>query len=451
MPTAVVLFTRDLRVHDHPALAEAVRRADSVVPLFVLDEAITGSGFAAPNRMGFLHQSLTDLRESLRSRGGDLVLRRGDVVTETVALAKDVGADTVYASADVTAFAQRRERRLREACEGERIAVELRAGVTVLPAGAVRTGTGQYFKMFTPYFNAWSRAPWRDVVPAPSAVRLPPKLAAGRLPSFQDMVGGERSPQVAPGGETEGRARVGRWTRSALARYDDLHDDLPGDGTSRLSPYLHFGCVSPLELAARLRGERAADPFVRQLCWRDFHHQCTADFPAIGGRDMRPRGDRWHRGGSELEAWKQGLTGYPIVDAGMRQLLAEGWMHNRARLVTASFLTKTLYQDWRLGAEHFLHWLVDGDIANNSANWQWVAGTGTDTRPNRILNPLRQAERFDPDGEYVRRYVPELTDVKGRAANMPWTLPEQERAGLDYPDRIVDHEEGARAFREHRG
>jgi deoxyribodipyrimidine photo-lyase len=450
MQTAVVLFTRDLRVHDHPALAEAVREAENVVPLFVLDTAITGGSYAAPNRMGFLHQSLTDLQETLRSRGGDLVLRRGDVVDETVALARQVGAGAVYASADVTGYAQRRAQRLREACAQDRIGVELRSGVTVLPPGAVRTGAGEYFKMFTPYFNAWSRSRWRDIIPAPRAVRLPSSLAVGRLPAFDDLVTGERSPQVAPGGETEGRALVSRWNRSGLAGYEDMHDDLPGEGTSRLSPYLHFGCVSPLELAARLRGNAVAEPFVRQLCWRDFHHQCTAEFPAIARRDMRPRGDRWHRSGDDLQAWKQGRTGYPIVDAGMRQLLAEGWMHNRARLVTASFLTKTLYQDWRLGAEHFLHWLVDGDIANNSANWQWVAGTGTDTRPNRILNPLRQAERFDPDGEYVRRHVPELAEVKGRVVHTPWTLPEQDRAGLDYPDRIVDHEEGARAFREHR-
>jgi deoxyribodipyrimidine photo-lyase len=187
--------------------------------------------------------------------------------------------------------------------------------------------------------------------------------------------------------------------------------------------------------------------FIRQLAWRDFHHQVLAARPETVSVDYRTRHDRWRRDEKAAQAWRDGLTGYPIVDAGMRQLRAEGWMHNRARLITASFLTKTLYLDWRIGARHFFDLLVDADVANNQLNWQWVAGTGTDTRPNRVLNPLRQAQRYDPTGDYVRRYLPELRDVPGSAVHEPWKLDPHHRSRLNYPDPIIDLHEGAERFR----
>jgi deoxyribodipyrimidine photo-lyase len=236
------------------------------------------------------------------------------------------------------------------------------------------------------------------------------------------------------------------WLGSAVTGYADGHDDLAGDRTSRLSPYLHLGCLSAAELAAAAGRSRGAYEFTRQLAWRDFNLQLLAARPEIAREDYRPRGDSWRHDEEDLAAWEEGRTGYPIVDAAMRQLRREGWIHNRGRLIAASFLTKTLYLDWRLGARHFLRHLVDGDIANNQLNWQWVAGTGTDTRPSRVLNPLRQAERYDPDGRYVRRYVPELAGVDGPAVHTPWTLPARVRAGLDYPQPIVDLAEGRRRF-----
>ena len=205
-----------------------------------------------------------------------------------------------------------------------------------------------------------------------------------------------------------GRRRLDAWLDDGLARYVELADDLAADATSRLSPYLHFGCVSAGEVVARALEREGAEPFVRQLCWRDFNHQLLAARPELARDDLRPRSAAWRDDDEGFEAWREGRTGYPLVDAGMRQLMAEGFMHNRARLVAGSFLTKHLGIDWRRGAEHFFEQLVDGDVANNTANWQWVAGTGTDTRPNRRLSPSRQAERFDPDGAYVRRYLPEL-------------------------------------------
>jgi deoxyribodipyrimidine photo-lyase len=197
------------------------------------------------------------------------------------------------------------------------------------------------------------------------------------------------------------------------------------------------------------RERPGGEPFVRQLCWRDFHHQVLAANPSLPRRDYRPRGDRWSRSRRALEAWRAGLTGYPLIDAAMRQLAAEGFMHNRARMTVASFLTKDLYIDWRQGARHFWDLLSDGEIANNAGNWQWMAGTGNDTRPNRILSPLRQAERFDPEGDYVRRYLPELESIPGKAVHRPWLLDGFGRLG--YPAPIVGHDEAAAAFRARRG
>ncbi len=237
--------------------------------------------------------------------------------------------------------------------------------------------------------------------------------------------------------------------REGLGDYERRHDELAAEGTSRLSAHLRWGCVSPAELEREARSRDGGAAFVRQLCWRDFHHQVLAANPSLPRRDYRPRGRRWSRSRRALEAWQAGRTGYPVVDAGMRQLAEEGFMHNRARMAVASFLTKDLQLDWRHGARHFWDLLSDGEIANNAGNWQWVAGTGNDTRPGRILNPVRQAERFDREGAYVRRYLPELDSVQGREIFRPWQAKGFER--LDYPAPIVDHEEAAAEFRAARG
>ncbi|MGE5764491.1 MAG: FAD-binding domain-containing protein, partial [Mycobacterium leprae] len=240
---------------------------------------------------------------------------------------------------------------------------------------------------------------------------------------------------------------LARWTAGPVDDYGGGgHDDLATDGTSRLSPYLHFGCLSPVEVVRRAGHSPGAAAFVRQLAWRDFYAQLLAARPGVVRTDVKPRGDRWRDDQPAVRAWKDGRTGYPVVDAGMRQLRREGWMHNRARLIVGSFLTKTLYVDWRVGAQHFVDWLVDGDVASNTMNWQWIAGTGTDTRPSRVLNPLLQAARYDSTGAYVRRYVPELRSIEGPDVHAPWTLPADVRRTLDYPAPIVDLAEGRRRF-----
>jgi len=425
--TAVVLFTRDLRVSDNPALGLACGSAERVVPLFVQHD---GLGFAVPNRVRFLADCLADLRGSLRARGGDLIIRHGDPVAEALRVADEAGADGLVLARDVSAYARRREERLAEGCRSRRIALRAVDSVTVVPPGALTPAGGDHFKVFTPYWRAWTGRPWRSRVAAPDKVSLPAGIDAGPLPEPPPASAGASLPA---GGEAAARRRMEQWLSSGLDGYARRHDDLPGDATSRLSADLHFGCLSPLELAVRAQeaGGEGADAYVRQLCWRDFHAQVARAYPDLPRRDYRPRparaGAGWRDDPEALEAWKAGQTGYPIVDAGMRQLAAEGFMHNRARLLVAALLTRQLSVHWTLGARHFFDLLVDGDIANNAGNWQWVAGTGNDTRPNRRFNLLRQARRFDPDGDYVRRYVPELAGIPGSDVHAPWTLPRPPR------------------------
>ncbi|MGW7104633.1 cryptochrome/photolyase family protein [Streptomyces xanthophaeus] len=454
MNVAVVLYTSDLRLHDHPPLRAALSSSDQVVPLFVRDRAVAAAGFAPPNRQAFLADCLTDLDAGLRARGGRLVIRSGDLVAEVCTLVREADADEVHTAAGVSAYAQAREERLREAleAEGRRLYVH-ESVVTAQAPGAVLPAGGDHFAVFTPYFRRWAELPPRQPSAAPRAVRVPEGLGSEPVPSRTDVTG--VSPGLARGGESEARRLLTNWLRSGITRYEDTHDDLAGDATSRLSPHLHFGTLSPTEAVHRARaaGGPGAEAFVRQLCWRDFHHQVLAARPRAAAEDYRPRGDHWRTGAAaeeETEAWKEGRTGYPVVDAAMRQLRHEGWMHNRGRLLAASFLTKTLYIDWRTGARHFLDLLVDGDLANNQLNWQWVAGTGTDTRPNRVLNPVRQGLRYDPDGRYVHRWVPELEGLPAPRVHEPWRLPAPERARYDYPGPLVGLSDGQDRFREGR-
>ncbi|MEU5975414.1 deoxyribodipyrimidine photo-lyase [Streptomyces sp. NPDC047315] len=450
MTVSVMLFTSDLRVHDQPALSAAVGEADAVVPLFVIDRGVHETGFDAPNRRAFLADCLTSLDEQLRERGGRLVVRTGDVVEEVCRTVTETGAGSVHLAAGVSAYAGRREDRLRSALAPLGCALHVHDGVvTVLPPGRVTPAGRDHFAVFTPYFRRWEATGHRKVLGAPRTVRVPEEAAGDPLPRRAAVTG--VSPGLAPGGEGEGRRQLRRWlarSDSGVDAYDRRHDDLAGDATSRLSPHLHFGTLSATELVQRAgaKGGPGAEAFVRQLAWRDFHHQVLAARPRAARVDYRDRGDRWRTAQEEVAAWKEGRTGCPVVDAGMRQLRHEGWMHNRARLLTASYLAKTLYVDWRVGAAHFLDLLVDGDVANNQLNWQWVAGTGTDTRPNRILNPLAQARRFDPDGAYVHRWVPELAALAAPRVHDPASWSRSERDGVDYPAPLVDLTEARARF-----
>ena len=429
METAIVLFTRDLRLHDNPALHLACDQARQVVPMFVVDPAIAGP----PNRARFLAESLGDLREALRQRQGDLVIRTGDPAAEVIKMAAEVRADAVFVADDVSHYATRRRQNLAEDCEKHRLELTVTPGLTVVPPGQLTPAGGGHYRVFTPYWRAWHATTWRKHYPVPRSVTMPEIKTAGHLPARP----GGTSPDLAKGGETEGRRRFTSWRQRQLAGYDEHHDDLAGDETSRLSAYLRFGCVSPLEVAIGARDRAGGEEYCRQLAWRDFFYQVTAAFPDMARKNYRPAGS-WHEDAEALQAWREGRTGIPIVDAGMRQLAAEGFMHNRARMITASFLTRNLGIDWRLGYRHFGELLADGDVACNAGNWQWVAGTGNNTRPNRVMNPLRQAQRFDKAGAYVRRYVPELASLDPGYIQTPWRLTDGHRRQLGYPDPIVE-------------
>jgi deoxyribodipyrimidine photo-lyase len=444
MTIEMALFTRDLRVRDNPVLTAAHRIGGAVVPVFVLDDAILASDYITPNKAAFLNSSLHELDEELHRIGGRLILRRGPLVAEVMRLVSELSITEVHVAADVSDYSQRREQRLREALRqhGCRLNVHA-ASVTVCDPGAITPAGSDHFAVYTPYYRRWSQTASRKVLAGPRSLKVP-KTHSEPLPEAGELCDGKPSPQLAVGGETTGRRLLQSWLAGPVDNYDACHDDLAADATSRLSPYLHFGCLSPSEVVQRTgRSSSGREAFVRQVAWRDFHHQVLAARPDAAQQDYRGRNDHWRNEPQLLDAWRSGRTGYPIVDAGMRQLLAEGWMHNRARLITGSFLTKTMYLDWRRGAAHFMSLLVDGDIANNQLNWQWVAGTGTDTRPNRVLNPQRQAERYDPTGDYVRRWIPELSHIEGAQIHAPWEL----AAPIDYPKPIVDHLEGARQFK----
>jgi deoxyribodipyrimidine photo-lyase len=393
--TAVVLLSRDLRVHDNPALWHAVTSADRVVPLFVLDPRLLR---ISPNRHRFVLQALADLRASLRRRGGDLVIRRGEPASQALAMARRVRADQLVVAADVSRYAQRRERRLADGCGRLGVRLSVVAGSTIIEPGVLRP-----YQIFTPYYRAWLAVAGRSTVTAPRSLRLPPDVDSGDLPAGPVR---SLSPAAITGGESLARARLDAWMHH-VSSYMDAHDALGDNATSRLSRYLRFGCLSTVELAERLRtvGGSGAQAVLRQLCWRDFFYQVAAAHPGLTTQPIRSGAtDQWADDPPALRAWQQGRTGGPLVDAGMRQLLAEGWMHNRARLVVGDYLTKHLGVDWRLGAAWFERWLLEGDVPNNYGNWQWVAGVGNDARPYRRFSPQRQAGRYDPAGDYVRRY-----------------------------------------------
>jgi deoxyribodipyrimidine photo-lyase len=430
---AVVLFTRDLRVHDHAALSAAVEVASEIVPLFVLDDALRYEHSSAV-RLVFLLDSLADLRQALRECGGDLAIRRGDTVEETLRVAYRVAASVVFVGADASTYAQRRQERLAGACRPERIELRVENTIGAVHPGELAPADRDHYRVFTPYWRRWRGQPLPASLDPPQRVSLPPGIDPGDLPS---------APPGQRGGERAARRRLDGWLRDGLHGYDTARNELAMEGTSRLSSYLHFGCISPAEVVARARAKGAiAEAFVRQLCWRDFYLQLLDANPHTAMHDLHNRDRAWIEDEDALTAWAEGRTGYPIVDAAMRQLRAEGWVHNRGRLLVASFLTKTLGVDWRQGAKVFLELLVDGDVANNSGNWQWVAGTGVDSRPNRVFNPIAQAKRLDPQGKYVRAHVPELGELKGSIIHEPWRAPLAARVP-EYPERIVDLEHRA--------
>ncbi len=447
MPS-VLWFRRDLRLADNPALLHAAGTGHDhggTVALVVLDEALLARS-GAPRAAYFL-DSLRALDASLEGR---LAVRRGDPRAVVAAVAREVEAPSVHVASDFTPYGRGRDDAVERALAEVGIPLRRTGSPYAVAPGTVRTRTGRPYRVFTPFRRSWLDHGWREPARSSAVAHATdwtrPGEGVATLPPRPDL-----SARLPEAGEAAARRRWGAFRDDALAEYDDARDRPDLAGTSRLSAALKFGEIHPRTLLADLAdleapaGPDAAGPgaFRSELCWREFYADVLFHWPASARRSLTEvvPDDAWATGPVEAErltAWAAGRTGYPIVDAGMRQLLAEGWMHNRVRMITASFLVKDLHVRWQRGATHFMQHLVDGDVASNQHGWQWVAGTGTDAAPYfRIFNPTAQGQRFDPDGAYVRRYVPELRGVAGKAVHEPWRLPGGTPAG--YPERVVDH------------
>jgi len=447
----IIWFRADLRVHDHPALATAANNAESVIPVFIFSTDLTKGSFSSSNRNRFLLESLEDLKNSLKAKGADLVIREGDAAEELVKLAHETGAEDVYYTADYSPFAIARDKKVEKVLENAGVTPRSFGGKLAVSAiQKIATGSGTPYKVFTPFWKAWSQVERRDVATLPQKLSMP-KVDTGTIPSIESLTNHETlSANVIKGGETEARKSLKKFLSGPIDDYRNDSNDLGKDNTSRLSPYLHFGCLSVREIETMLHDSEGARLWHRQLAWREFYYYVLLHFPHPELEfQERYRGMRWLKSEKHLQAWKDGNTGYPIVDAAMRQLKTEGWMHNRARLIVGSFLTKDLGIDWREGEKHFMNWLLDGDMANNNGNWQWIGSVGVDPAPlfRRLYNPSTQQERYDPMGTYIRRYVPELQNVPDRYLAKPCEIPPLEQREIDciigetYPMPIVDHKE----------
>lgn len=457
MDTRVLWLRRDLRLDDHPALHAALADADDdtpIVPLFVWDPAIVERGRVSPARLAYLCDALADLHATLLARGGRLVVRNGDPVDVVAAVCREVAATAVHWTRDYSPYARRRDAAVRDALDelDDPPAVVDHPGIVIHEPGSVRTAAGEVYKVFTPFHRQWRQRPIHDPFRAPDDIAVHGTVATDGVPAPDGIcLDLTQLSDRRPGGESAAQGRLDDFLDARVDDYDERRDALAVDGTSRLSADLHFGCLSPRRIRDRLDLRNAGHKtFATELAWREFYLHVLAEWPEVLTEEFNPSYRRlpWDDDEHAAQAWRDGRTGFPIVDAGMRQLRSIGWMHNRARMITASFLCKDLLIDWRIGETHFLAHLVDGDLASNNGGWQWAAGTGTDAQPYfRIFNPVRQGERFDPDGDYVRRWVPELGAVPTNYIHQPWDMPDDVaancgvRVGVDYPAPIVEHRE----------
>jgi deoxyribodipyrimidine photo-lyase len=423
MKTAIWWIRRDLRLGDNPALAAALGAAENVVPVFILDPGLLGSRYNGEKRTAFLFDGLRALDRSLRERKSRLVVRKGDPARELGKLRQQTGAEAIFSEEDVSPYAWRRDRRI-----ASELPLRSVWGVSFLAPQEVLKADGEPYTTFTPYSRAWRRE---------AASR---SLKGGWVPARLETPKGIESVPIPPSpvsspfvpGEEEALVKLRRFARGPIYDYAETRNRLDLDGTSRLSPYLRFGMLSArraiaaaveaLERAPGKRERKSADAFRTELIWREFYISILHHFPEVrlGSFRQDTRNVAWRDDESGFRAWCEGRTGYPVVDAGMRQLSSTGFMHNRARMLTAAFLTKHLLLDWRRGEEWFMKHLVDGDPAANNGGWQWSAGTGTDAAPYfRIFNPTLQGRRFDPEGTYVRRFVPELRNAETSEIHEP--------------------------------
>ncbi len=456
MTAAIWWIRRDLRLADNPVLAAALARADQILPLFVLDPFFETSTYVGVARRAFLWGGLNELARELRQMGGRLMVRRGQPLEQLRKLMQETGANAIFAAADYTAYARRRD-----AAVAAFLPLRLIESHTVHPPGAVLKPTGEPYTVFTPFSRAWKNLPRPTPLPAPERLLTPKDIASEDIP----LPVASSLPAGFPSGEKEAARRLRAFTEGSgtsdgapVFSYGATRDRVDVDGTSQLSPYLRFGMLSArqaaaaafdaIDRAATAIEHKGAETWLNELIWREFYYSILHYYPHVLGQPFRPSfaGIRWSGDLDAYGAWCAGATGYPLVDAAMRQLVQTGWMPNRARMVTASFLVKDLLVDWRWGERFFMQHLLDGDPASNNGGWQWTAGTGTDAAPYfRVFNPVVQSAKFDPDGAYIRRWLPELAAVPDQHIHAPWQMPPSTQQavnciiGRHYPPPIVDH------------
>jgi len=461
--TLIMWFRRDLRVQDNAALHEACAQAQRVIPLFVFDPAILGRADTGAARVAFLVDALGVLDANLGKVGGRLIVRRGHIPDEIIRAVEEFGADGVFHHREFEPTGRTRDETVAKALQERGKVCDTFPGLALFEPEEILSQAGTPYTVFGPYKRQWFSRPAERPLPAPRHVAMPEGVTGDTLPTAADLRFATNQ-TFECGGEDAAQKTLHEFVKSKIDSYDTARDILGEDGTSRLSRHLHLGTISPRYVVDTVRragkdkpsgqGEEARrehqaesghSTFLSELAWHDFYLQILAHFPHVAEGAFRPQFNAlaWENNEGLFAAWKEGQTGYPIVDAAMRQLNAEAWMHNRGRMIVASFLTKDLLIDWRWGEAYFMQQLVDGDLAANNGGWQWAAGTGTDAQPFfRIFNPTAQGEKFDPDGAYVKKWVPELARVPAQFIHQPWKLSQAEREHLgcvNYPALVVDH------------
>ena len=450
MDRAIWWIRRDLRLSDNQALAEALRQADTVIPVFILDPGLLSSDFVGPARLAFLFDGLRALETSLLERGSRLILREGDPFEVLSTLCNENQVEGIFAEEDYSPYAIQRDEKI-----ALNLPLHLVNGVTVYNPEMLCKANGEPYTVFTPFSRLWRSLPAvASPLPAPDRLPTGPELQSLEIPTQPS----HPSESTFRAGEQEAQKRLSSFIDFQIFEYANTRNRMDLEGTSQLSPYLRLGMLSARQAAwaARQASDSAVtasaregvETWLNELIWREFYAAILYHFPFVRGVAFKEslRQIPWLNDPAALNAWKTGLTGFPVVDAAMRQLNATGWMHNRARMITASFLTKDLLVDWREGERFFMQQLLDGDPASNNGGWQWTAGTGTDAAPYfRVFNPVLQGQKFDPQGNYVRRWVPDLAKVPIKYLQSPWEMPlEMQKqvgclVGRDYPAPIVDH------------
>mgnify|MGYP005841664647 CR=1 FL=1 len=452
---------RDLRLNDNAALHYALMRAEYVLPVFILDTALLSAERLHGARMAWLFDALRAIDGSLRAHGSRLIVREGAPDRALLSLCAESGAEGVVFNRDYSPYAVKRDSAVQRALRERGLIAHDCADLLIHEPHEVLSKSGKPYDVYSPFRRAW------EALPKPEPFILTPELRAklrlsaefAALPSLPIPVGEQPAPQpIGVPTEAEAQRRLAQFIAAPIYRYHERRDLMAEDGTSALSPYLRFGMISARTCYHAARQARAAatdesarkgvDVWVNEIVWREFYYQVLARYPHSVRHNFRPAYDavQWEDDPAHLAAWREARTGYPVVDAALRQLRHTGWMHNRSRMIVASFLCKDLLCDWRHGERFFMQHLLDGDVANNVGGWQWTAGTGTDAAPYfRIFNPVAQSEKFDPEGNYIRRWLPELAKLPAKFIHAPFSMSAAEQQhfgvviGRDYPPPIVDH------------